>query len=460
MTDVVALHRSKKNTLLIIAIIIALVSSSLLVAGESYFRKYAIDGIYFQELCSSENMMQTVALEDLRDSPVTTLMNIHIQPPGLDLIRMIIIQLLPHSSLPVLAERLDNGLYLLWAMLFGGLCSIIFLWLAQSTSIIVAVSAAMAFMLHPAGIFYASMLDGTFLSAFIILLTYYQLWKIRYNPNGPIALLSAGLIGLFLTRSIFNWPAIFVFAIALLLFKISKRKIFLFCLITGSVVALYTVKQYFTFGLTSTSSFVGLNLIRSIDASRFKDALSYGEEMKSVPVNGKRLPNTLIRELKYFNTPNYNNIGYLAVNAELVREYRQKLSTMTFKEIMENYRENLAIYMQPSSSFSQHIIVDRLFWRDLYDRVFSYPLFPLLFCISCIYYLISANRGSLLAAAGMALPGVFIFVVSVLFEKGENMRFKFFLEPVMYVFIVSQLAGIAKWCTMRSTGRAKKLRAG
>jgi hypothetical protein len=40
-----------------------------------------------------------------------------------------------------------------------------------------------------------------------------------------------------------------------------------------------------------------------------------------------------------------------------------------------------------------------------------------------------------------------IFAISVLFESGENMRFKFFIEPVLFIFIASQiyLAGQRLW---------------
>lgn len=37
----------------------------------------------------------------------------------------------------------------------------------------------------------------------------------------------------------------------------------------------------------------------------------------------------------------------------------------------------------------------------------------------------------------------------MLFEKSENMRFKFWLEPVMYVLIFSQLLLLARWAERR-----------
>jgi hypothetical protein len=42
-------------------------------------------------------------------------------------------------------------------------------------------------------------------------------------------------------------------------------------------------------------------------------------------------------------------------------------------------------------------------------------------------------------AIGVCLPIMAIFAISVLFESGENMRFKFFIEPVLFIFIASQI---------------------
>ena len=45
----------------------------------------------------------------------------------------------------------------------------------------------------------------------------------------------------------------------------------------------------------------------------------------------------------------------------------------------------------------------------------------------------------------MVMPGLFIFLATVLFEKGENMRFKFFLEPVYYIFLASQFLVLCRY---------------
>ena len=37
------------------------------------------------------------------------------------------------------------------------------------------------------------------------------------------------------------------------------------------------------------------------------------------------------------------------------------------------------------------------------------------------------------------LPVLYVAVASILFEKGENMRFRYFIEPVLFVFFGVEL---------------------
>ena len=86
------------------------------------------------------------------------------------------------------------------------------------------------------------------------------------------------------------------------------------------------------------------------------------------------------------------------------------------------------------------MIVDRIPWRNLYDWIFSFPVLPGLIVFAVIVWVLGARRSDYLAGIALGLPGLFIFLASVLFEKDDNVRFKFFLEPVFLVFIASQLS--------------------
>jgi hypothetical protein len=50
----------------------------------------------------------------------------------------------------------------------------------------------------------------------------------------------------------------------------------------------------------------------------------------------------------------------------------------------------------------------------------------------------------ILRGLGLALPVLFVSVACVMFERDENMRYKFFVEPVLYVFLVAQGGVVAR----------------
>ena len=149
--------------------------------------------------------------------------------------------------------------------------------------------------------------------------------------------------------------------------------------------------------------------------------------------------------VKINGATNFNHIAYLALNHRLFDEYLLNLKSSSVNQLALSYLENLWIYFFPSSRYTEHAIVDRLPWRSAFDRIFSFPILPGLLFIFGMRWLVEElkkqNYAELLA---LFTPGLFIFLISVLFEKGENMRFKFFLEPVFFVFLVSQIFKISR----------------
>ncbi|MDA8431590.1 MAG: hypothetical protein M0Z60_01355, partial [Nitrospiraceae bacterium] len=248
-------------------------------------------------------------------------------------------------------------------------------------------------------------------------------------------------------RSIFQLPAVFLFAASLALLKAPRRSIAVYLLITVTITGLYLGKQYHKFGIFSTSSFSGLNLARSVSENpgHYMDVYwNYLVEQNGEIQYDGSLPNTLRREQKIVDVPNFNNISYLTLNKELLGEYLHTLSTTPVRKLADIYLGNAAIYFKPSSGYTPDLLVSVLPWRAVYDLGFSYPVFVALLAVSIAIALFRLRPGETGATAALALPGLFIFLVSVLCDRGENMRFKFFLEPVFFVFIVSQFSAAAR----------------
>jgi hypothetical protein len=319
--------------------------------------------------------------------------------------------------------------------------TLLFVWFSELIGLKAAIVASVLFLLHTASIFYATLLESTFLSSLLILYMYYLLWRIKSGHRVSMALFSIVILALFFFRSIFQLPALFVFTVSLILLKVPARKLLIFILVAGGISGLYILKQYYLFRLISTSSFSGLNLINSIGLKREHYPV-YLEDPANLQILDNHLPNTLTRLYKINGEPNFNNINYLNLDRELVNNYLDKIRRMSVWDLSRAYLENARVYFMPSSSYSENVIVDRLPWKPVYDIVFSYPTLLILFLLAGTLSIRKTLQDQNYAtSAALILPGLYIFLVSILFDRGENMRFKFFLEPVLFIFLAAQFYG-------------------
>ena len=102
----------------------------LILALHGYGRPFAVKGVYFQRH-SSEDMMQTLSLLDLRGDPGGSLLVLHIQPPLLDGLRAALARLGPGLAPQELLVLVDRSLYLLWALVYAGTGTLVFVWLRR-----------------------------------------------------------------------------------------------------------------------------------------------------------------------------------------------------------------------------------------------------------------------------------------------------------------------------------------
>jgi hypothetical protein len=413
---------------------------------QNIMRPFAAEGIYFHAW-SSEDMMQTVSLRDLRNDPLRTLLYIHIQPPAFDAVRAGLAQFWPTDSDQAALRHVDRSLYLLGGIMLGLLVALAFLWLSAQCGIAVAVVGSLLLMLHPATIFFASYLDSTLLSTVLVFFAYYLLWRLKNRRHVSMLLFGAVTLALFFTRSIFQWPAIALLAACLALFGVPRSRWISYLVVTGLISGLFLAKQNHFFGLLSTSSFAGVSLANSIGrgmgSANYAAFLSEpGQPTRATP----SMPSVLTSKTKIDNQPNYNHIDYLSLNQMLLERYRKELLGSSVDRLAGNYLENAAIYFRPSSSYSSgHIIVEHLRWRSIYDRLFSAPVLPILLLVALVAWCARVLRArSFIRSLGLLIPALFVFIVSIASDKGENMRFKFFLEPVMLIFLVSQCHALTR----------------
>jgi hypothetical protein len=423
--------------------IVFLISAAYAVGLQHMMRSLTPDGMYFHPW-SSETMMQTVSLKFLREAPVRTLLSIHIQPPAFDAIRAALALPLRHLSDEAAVRQVDSALYALGAILFAMLVAVVFRWLAEY-SLAAACIGTLLVLLHPASIFFATFLDSTLLSSFLVAITYFNLWKLKNGQATSITGLSLLVLALFFTRSIFQWPAILMFALCLFLLGVRRRVLITFLVTTCLVSGLYLVKQAYQFGLFSTTSFTGISLTNSIGFG-FDTTIytTYLDKVENNSVDNPSLPGVLTSRTKINGEPNFNNLAYLALNQRLLTRYQDALRSSSFERLAGSYLENALIYFMPTSTYSAHVIVDHLPWTMLYNAVFSAPVLPLLLLISFIIWAARTLRSrTIREGIGVLLPALYILGLCIFFDKGENMRFKFWLEPIMVVFLVSQFHTVA-----------------
>lgn len=420
---------------LFVGLVLALVTTAGLLLVENHYRPRAYQGLYFQAW-SSERMMQTLSIEDLRNEPLRSLWYLHIQPPAFDVIRAFLAQVVVADNPATLLWWVDYCLYILWALLYGMTVFVVFWWLSDTTAIGFAALSALLFSAHPALVLYATLLETTLLSTFLILCFCYLLWRIAEGRSVPVGILAVSFLSLYFTRSLFQWPWLLLMPFCLTLLGLPRRKVMMFFAITSFVAGMYTVKQLSLFGLSSTSSFTGINLCKSLGIRGVWKY--YGRELAPDEEAFSSGPRVLSRIRKIDGALNYNNMHYLEINSRLQQEYRRYLLASSPRQLASAALLNLKYFLKPSSWYTDHFIVDRLPWRSAYNYMASSPVLPLLLIAAFLFWLCRTSTTRYPQTLGLCLPVVCIFILCVIFERGENMRYKFFIEPVLFCFLATQ----------------------
>jgi hypothetical protein len=203
-------------------------------------------------------------------------------------------------------------------------------------------------------------------------------------------------------------------------------------------MALYVGKQYAVFGLTITSTLAPDSFCAGIGAYC----------PGNVPVDVPSLPardaaRVLSRTRKTNGEYNFNQLAHLRRSFSQTVEYRRLMREMPPRQILAAWLHNLDVYLRPSSHYGPHVIVDRLPWRPAYDALFSGFALVALVALATASALRGPDPTPPRRVAGLALPVLYVFAATVLFESGENMRYKFFLEPALFVFVAAQAYRLA-----------------
>jgi hypothetical protein len=365
---------------------------------------------------------------DLRLQPFQTLWYLHIQPPGFDALRALLVHTIgkrcPYEALVV---RVDTGLRALWAIVFGATMTLIFFWAsALFASLRAGLITAALWMLNPAAWLYATLLDSTTLGACGLLWCLYEIWAQRPQRT------ALAVLALFLIRSHFQWPFAALVALSLYVRGVRGRRLAAYILIVACGMAPLYIKQRLVFGLPVTSSFFGDSACKSLGL--------FGPAASSAPaitVPGASTARVLTRWHKPDGSRNYNHIGWLSETQARARDYRQALHAFTWTQLIDAYWLNARIFLEPTSRFARSPINERLPWRGLYDFLFAGAPLLILCALGAALWMWRVAWPVRLARIALALPILYVAMVSIAFERKEGMRYRHFVEPAVYVWLAS-----------------------
>ena len=421
-----------------------LVALAWIFALEKRFENQAAEHLYFRPW-TSEYMMQTVSVGDLRLEPFKSLWYNHIQPPVFDALRAGLAAFYPNANGEALMRRVDAGLYGLWMLVYAATAVLVFSWTRKVRGPRSALIASAVFLLLPGPIFYATFLDSTLLSATLILWFFLALWRFGRGEGRARELVFVSLV-LFFTRSVFQWPFLVVLAVSLWLMGVPRLRAARVLLPVALVMTAFLAKQYILFGLTTTSSFGPDSFCKGLSE------YCHGTTQVDLPKTTDRFNAFVLRRAEKLNGEyNYNQEAFLKRSFSQMEEYKALLRRLTPRRVVELLKVNLDFYLRPTSRHSSHVIVDRLAWREPFEFLLSGWRFLLLLVLSTAFFVREvlreagpARRRALLHGLGLALPALYVAAVTIVFESGENMRYRFFLEPTLFVFFWISLSALPR----------------
>ena len=409
---------------------------------EERFRNEAAEHLYFHAW-TSEYMMQTVSVGDLRVEPFKSLWYNHIQPPLFDAIRAAFAAVHPNANGEALMRRVDTKLYNAWMFVYAATAVVVFSWLQRLRGARSALIGVAIFLLSPGPIFYATFLDSTLLSATLILWFFWTLWRFGRGEAVSFELVAVSVL-LFFTRSVFQWPFLVVLGVSLWLMGVPRARAARVLLPISVVMALFLTKQYLLFGLTTTSSFGPDSFCKGLSE------YCQGTTRVDLPKTTDRFNAFVLRRAEKLNGEyNYNQEAFLMRSFSQMEEYKALLRRLTPGRVFEILKTNLDFYLRPTTRHSSHVIVDRLFWRRPFEFLLSGWSFVILLVLSIAAWFSRCRKlhrperaRALRYGLGLAMPALYVAAVTIVFESGENMRYRFFLEPTLFVFFWISLTSV------------------
>lgn len=330
---------------------------------------------------------------------------------------------------------------------------------------------ALWYLLSPATILCENELFYTSFVSMLLLFSVFFLQK-YLRKKERLALLGffLSLCLLCLSRPIFHLAWLICMCILLLVWFFKKPpfgQVLFGSILSLAAVGCFYAKNYFLFGIFSLSSWMGLNLSRTVFLGiPSRDSTSISSVHPFMPVShykrfipagyGQRYAGIsdriLLREMKSDTVINMNHVEYIPISKEYLRVSLDFIKTHPVAYV-KNVFGAAIIFFNPATRYYNKIKNYHKLY--VYDMVYSCNLSPLMpektgkkylqaisgFPKFVMYFLVFfysirqwvKYRDISLVNFYIIFSIVFIFITSSLLEYGENMRFRYELEPLFLI---------------------------
>lgn len=371
--------------LLVQAIVRATTSSDLLAEG------------YRFQAWSGNWMMQNLGLEDMAPFGPLALWIKHAYPPGLDVIRYILMTPEWGNGLAPDPVAVDERLYLVYAVLYGITNAIAFAWVRDLTrSWRWGLAAATLWALSPGHILLATLLEPSELSLVSVCFSYYFLYRFlkTRRPGYASAFLVALLVASW-ARSFIQIYVLIILVIAVISFHIMSNKQYRRWAWTALNIGLlalifaYPVKQFLMFDTWSTTTFGGYHRVgmlhldpRDVQSptatgaetpvdvwASIEDQVAAGLGAIIVEEPPQDIIDNALRFSSRFNTQELVRDNYRLEAA--ANQYLRNNPVASLQGLAKSLTITIPETLNPTSMYTNNVIVESLPYRGAWDWLVS-----------------------------------------------------------------------------------------
>ena len=417
---------------------------------------------FFYQVLPSD-LLQTKFLESI--------WNLHSQPPLFNVYGAILMKLQPDGFLQLL--HYTN-------ILLGGLITgfVYRMTLVTTHNNRISILSALAIAFYPTLILYEAYILYTLFVTFLISTSVFFLSRFEESNQKLFLLAMVFSINLvILTRSIFH---LFILIPILILVTILKKHHWKILLLSAFAISLLAIVWYgknsAKFDFFGASSWYGLNLwriaYRGYSDTELRDLVNQDiidewvveTEVFRPPSDYAIYGFDKSSEIEALNRDDYNNINYIDISRGY---YRNAVNLIKYspKRYLNNVATAYTRFTSPSSR-NDHLFLNAesirtfeaivsqgiqgQFFMEIAGLNTFYSFFTFLIPLSVFVYIVlflnafRVRKKSFTNAIRNDPTMVMILLIiiymtfaSILFELGENTRFKFLIEPVFWVFVVT-----------------------